>query len=73
MTGKETYDFSKDEIGLDYIFWSTQEPFYSRDAIPFVSKNGDTIVETLTKELGRKPFPSCNMRVNINKDGIRKI
>jgi hypothetical protein len=35
VTVKEIYCFAKDEIGLDYIFWSTQEPFYSRDVIPF--------------------------------------
>jgi hypothetical protein len=26
--------FAKDHLKLDYIFWGTQEPYYSRDVVP---------------------------------------
>jgi len=34
----ELYDFASDELRLDYIFWGIQEPFYSRDILPFVRR-----------------------------------
>jgi len=36
VTIPEIYDFGKDYLKLRYIFWCTQEPFYSRDLIPFL-------------------------------------
>ena len=30
------YRFAKDRLRLTYIFWGTQEPFYSRDILPFI-------------------------------------
>lgn len=36
VTVKEIYDFGKNEIDLDYIFWCTQEPYYTKDLIPFL-------------------------------------
>jgi catechol 2,3-dioxygenase-like lactoylglutathione lyase family enzyme len=32
----ELYSFARDELRLDYIFWGTQEPFYSRDILPYL-------------------------------------
>jgi hypothetical protein len=42
-TGKQVtidkiYNFGKDEIGLDYIFWCTQEPFYTDFLIPYLKE-----------------------------------
>ena len=33
---KEIYDFGKDFIGLNYIFWGTQEPYYTKEILPFL-------------------------------------
>ncbi|MCP4441968.1 MAG: hypothetical protein GY810_23920 [Aureispira sp.] len=32
-------DFAKDYLGAEYIFWSPQEPFYTRDLAPFLQSN----------------------------------
>jgi len=37
VTIQEIFDFGKDYIGLDYIFWCTQEPFYSQELLPFLT------------------------------------
>ena len=39
VTIAEIYGFGKDYIGLDYIFWCTQEPFYSREVLPFLQSS----------------------------------
>jgi hypothetical protein len=36
VTVKEIFDFANDYLGLDYIFWCTQEPYYTDDLIPFL-------------------------------------
>ena len=33
---EEIFRFGRDYIGLNYIFWCTEEPFYSRDVLPFL-------------------------------------
>jgi hypothetical protein len=38
VTVDEIYNFGNDELGLDYIFWSTQEPFYTEFLIPYFTK-----------------------------------
>ena len=43
MTGKrvtvaELYDFAHSYLGLDYVFWCTQEPFYSNELLPFLKE-----------------------------------
>jgi hypothetical protein len=38
VTVKEIYDFGKDYLGLDYIFWCTQEPYYTKEVLPFLKK-----------------------------------
>jgi hypothetical protein len=36
VTINEIYDFGKNYLGLDYIFWCTQEPFYTKEVLPFL-------------------------------------
>ncbi len=36
VTVAELYRFARDRLGQDYLFWGTQEPYYSRDVLPFV-------------------------------------
>lgn len=38
VTVQELYQFAKDELRLDIIFWGTEEPYYSRDVLPFLSR-----------------------------------
>jgi hypothetical protein len=40
VTVKEIYDFANDYLGLDYIFWCTQEPYYTHDLLPFLKTPG---------------------------------
>jgi hypothetical protein len=32
----ELYRYARDELGLDYLFWGVQEPYYSRDILPYL-------------------------------------
>ena len=34
----ELVRFATEYLRVDYIFWGTQEPYYSRDVIPFLSR-----------------------------------
>lgn len=36
VTVKEIYDFANEYLGLDYIFWGTQEPYYTSEVLPFL-------------------------------------
>jgi hypothetical protein len=36
VTVKELYRFAKDRLRLDYIFWGTQEPYYSEEVLPYI-------------------------------------
>jgi hypothetical protein len=36
VTIGELIGFGTDYLGVDYIFWCTQEPFYSKDLLPFL-------------------------------------
>jgi len=38
VTIDEIYNFAVDEIGLNYIFWCTQEPYYTEYLIPYLKK-----------------------------------
>jgi len=33
----ELIDFARSSLGVRYIFWSTEEPFYSRDVLPYLA------------------------------------
>jgi hypothetical protein len=35
-TVDDVYRFARDSLRLDYIFWGTQEPYYSRDILPYL-------------------------------------
>lgn len=36
VTAAELYDYARDELRLDYIFWGTQEPYYSKQILPLL-------------------------------------
>lgn len=36
VTIREIYDFANEYLGLDYIFWCTQEPYYTNKLLPFL-------------------------------------
>lgn len=38
VTVPEIYGFGKDYLGLNYIFWCTQEPYYSKEVIDFLKR-----------------------------------
>ncbi len=39
VTIDEIYRFGRDLIKVDYLFWSIQEPYFSRDLVPYLEKN----------------------------------
>jgi hypothetical protein len=38
VTISELLEFATDYLKIDYVFWSTQEPFYSKQLIPFLRR-----------------------------------
>ena len=38
LTVSELHGFARDTVKVDYIFWSTQEPFYTRDVLPYLRR-----------------------------------
>ncbi len=36
VTVAELYRFAVEDLRLDYLFWGTEEPYYSRDVLPFL-------------------------------------
>ncbi len=38
ITVHEIHRFGRDELRLDYIFWCTQEPSFSKDVIPYLNR-----------------------------------
>ena len=38
VTIAEVIDFGKEYLGVDYIFWCTEEPYYSEHLIPFMKR-----------------------------------
>lgn len=40
VTVPELYRFAKDPLRLDYLFWGTEEPYYSREVLPFIRSLG---------------------------------
>ena len=39
MTIGELLAFAKDQLMVDYVFWCTEEPYYSTELIPFLNKH----------------------------------
>ena len=37
VTVAELYEFARDYLGADYIFWGTQEPYYSSEIVPYLA------------------------------------
>ena len=40
VTIRELYDFAKNDLKVDSIFWCTQEPYFSKNLIPFLKGIG---------------------------------
>jgi hypothetical protein len=40
VTVAELYRFAMERLRLDYIFWGTQEPYYSEDILPYLDGLG---------------------------------
>jgi len=38
VTVEGLYEYGRDELRLEYIFWGMQEPFFSRDILPFLQR-----------------------------------
>jgi hypothetical protein len=38
VTIREIYEFARDYLKLKYIFWCIEEPYFSRDVIPFLNQ-----------------------------------
>lgn len=38
VTPEELFRFARDELHVDYVFWGVDEPFYSRDVLPFLRR-----------------------------------
>jgi len=36
ITVPELHAYARDELHVDYLFWSTEEPFYTRDVLPYL-------------------------------------
>ena len=36
VTAAEIYRFSQNDLQLTYIFWGTEEPFFSKETLPFL-------------------------------------
>ncbi len=40
ITVPELHAYARDDLHVDYLFWSTEEPFYSRDVLPYLRESG---------------------------------
>ena len=36
VAGPELHAYARGNLHVDYLFWSTQESFYSRDVLPYL-------------------------------------
>ncbi len=41
VTVDELYNFAQEQLRLDYIFWGTQEPYYSDEILPYLRRSGE--------------------------------
>lgn len=39
MTVADIYDFAATQLGVDFIFWFPEEPYFSRDVVPFLARH----------------------------------
>ena len=40
ITVPELHAYARDDLHVDYLFWSTEEPFYSQDVLPYLRESG---------------------------------
>jgi hypothetical protein len=52
VTAEELYRFATDRLHLDFIFWGTEEPYYSADVLPFL-RNLPTVLNRRALERHR--------------------
>ena len=45
VTVRELIDFAKKETEVDYVFWGTQEPHYSRDVLTFINQTARKTID----------------------------
>ena len=36
VTVEKLHRFAEEELALDYVFWGTQEPFYTQAVLPYL-------------------------------------
>jgi hypothetical protein len=36
VTVDEIYRFASEQLGVDYLFWGTEEPYFQRDVVPYL-------------------------------------
>ena len=41
VTVDELYHFATEELHVNYIFWGTEEPYYSRDVLPYLWRSAE--------------------------------
>jgi hypothetical protein len=58
VTVEELAAFARDELRLDYLFWGTQEPFFSEDVLPYLRHlaNRDPEPARTGAHAGRRAF-----------------
>ena len=57
VTVEELYRYAVEDLHLDFIFWGTEEPYYSADVLPFLTRNATSSQQTrLPKRRSSLPF-----------------
>ena len=41
ITVPELHEYARDDLRVDYLFWSTEEPYYSREVLSYLREIGD--------------------------------
>jgi hypothetical protein len=54
VTVSELLDFALNNLKVDYIFWGTQEPYFTRDVIPTLTKQGHTSAKITSDGCGSR-------------------
>jgi len=80
VTVGELYAVARDELHLDYIFWGTQEPFFSHEIVPFLERLANRSPSSGLEGEAREIFSNENRLVtegrvfavatdDVNRDG----
>ncbi|MEP6509062.1 MAG: hypothetical protein ABJC63_12635, partial [Gemmatimonadales bacterium] len=59
VTASELFDFARTYLKVDYIFWGTQEPYFSRDVVPTINRRN---ASAETHDQTRKRSQPCAHR-----------